>query len=103
MLIHGGPHTFSSSKPLPKEVANADVIPTASQNLGAGEISEAIKVPDGQLLVFLVKKELPKDPKMEEDKKNLAKGQGAMGDDPAANPLFRAWFASRRQLAEVSE
>jgi hypothetical protein len=98
-LVATGPFTFSSKKPLAPEVPNGSVLSSTAPNVASGEVSEPTTVPEGLALIFVAKKELPKDPKMEEDKKNLAK-QGGGSDDPGTNPLFKAWFASRRQAAE---
>jgi hypothetical protein len=70
--------------------------------LNAGETSEPQEVPEGLLLIHVAKKELPKDPKMEEDKKNLAKNLTS-GDNGSPfsppSPVFQAWFSSRRDAA----
>ena len=93
--------TFSPSKP-PTGVANQNVVLEKARALNAGELSEAADVPEGLLLVFVEKKELPNDPKMEEDKKNLAKNLAA-GDNGSPfsmpSPLFQAWFTARRDAA----
>ena len=73
---------FSKKTPLPPATANAQLISStitgeagmgapAQPGLQSGEISTPLKVPEGLLLVYVEKKELPKHPEMEQQKKAL--------------------------------
>lgn len=89
---------FTKDKP-PAAVPNQAAITQAAAALNPGEVSPATEVPEGILLVSTLKRELPKDPKMEEDKKKLAQEltEGAEGGFiPTYSPLFEAWFSVHR-------
>ena len=89
---------YTQAKP-PTALANQAVITQAAGELNPGEVSAPLEVPEGLLLVSVLKRELPKDPKMEEDKKSMIKDQteGAEGGFmPSYSPLFEAWFNTRR-------
>lgn len=100
-LTAGEIPVFSGTKP-PTGLANQKIVLAKCSELNAGETSEPQEVPEGLLLIHVAKKELPKDPKMEEDKKNLAKNLTA-GDNGSPfsppSPVFQAWFSSRRDAA----
>jgi hypothetical protein len=75
------------------------VITGAAAELNPGEISPPREVPEGLLLVSTLKRELPKDPKMDEDKKAQAKEMTEGGEGgflPTYSPLFEAWFKAHR-------
>lgn len=98
---------FSQSKPA-TGVANLSVVTRETKTLNPGETSQPIEVPEGRLLVHLVKKELPHDPNMEEEKRQIAQARTVGGANmsffTAGNPLFSAWFSARRNEAvEVSQ
>jgi hypothetical protein len=93
---------FSQKKPLLGE-ADAAAISAAAAKTDIGAISEPVPNADGALLVHVVKKELPKDPKMEDDKKSMALRQAMMASQqPEGNPLFSAWFNKKRDLADAA-
>jgi hypothetical protein len=93
---------FSQKKPLTGE-ADAFAIATAAAKTDIGQISEPIPTADGALLVHIGKKELPKDPKMEDDKKAIALRQAMTASQtPESNPLFSAWFNKKRDQADAS-
>ena len=90
---------YTKDKP-PADIPNQGVITEAAAELNPGEISTPREVPEGLLLVATLKRELPKDPKMDEDKKAMAKeltegGEG--GFLPTYSPLFEAWFKAHRK------
>lgn len=95
--------TFSQRKRLTNEPA-AFEIQQAATKTEIGTLSEPITPRDGEssLLVFVAKKELPKDPKMEDDKKNLAAQQSlSAAQQPTANPIFMAWFNKKRDETDA--
>ncbi len=94
---------YSQAKP-PANVPNQNVITQAAADLNPGEVSEPLEVPEGLVLVATLKRELPKDPKMDEDKKTMTKDQteGAEGGFmPSYSPLFEAWFSTRRTETSI--
>ncbi|MES2705329.1 MAG: SurA N-terminal domain-containing protein [Verrucomicrobiota bacterium] len=95
---------FSSQKRPAPDVKHASVITAQAATLNPGEVSEPQAVEEGLLLVSVIKKELPKDPKMEEDKKSLTESGTLTGEGPfSSSPLFEAWLNSKRSAsAEVS-
>ena len=87
------------TKQKPPTVPNAAAITEATASVNPGEVSEAKEVPEGLILVSTIKRELPKDPKMDEEKKTLTKQrtEGAEGGFlPTYSPLFEAWFQAKR-------
>lgn len=94
---------FSSQKKPAADAKNAAIITAQAATLNPGEVSEPQKVDEGLLLVTVIKKELPKDPKMEEDKKALTESGTLSSDSPfSSSPLFEAWLNSKRSAnAEV--
>ena len=87
------------TKQKPPTVPNAAVITEATASVNPGEVSEAKEVPEGLILVSTIKRGLPKDPKMDEEKKTLTKQrtEGAEGGFlPTYSPLFEAWFQAKR-------
>lgn len=94
---------YTKAKP-PATVPNHEIITAAAAELNLNEVSPPATIPEGLVLVTTLKRELPKDPKMEEDKKALTtqKTGGAEGGFmPSYSPLFEAWFNSRRNDKEV--
>jgi hypothetical protein len=90
---------FSQMKPL-KDEPNYRQILSAAATLDAGALSEPLNTPDGQILVFVAKKELPKDPKMEDQKKAIASRLGGFAARRAeSNPVFLAWFSDLKKRA----
>ena len=90
---------YTKDKP-PTALPNQNVIIEAAAELNPGEISTPREVPEGLLLVTTLKRELPKDPKMDEDKKGMANEltEGAEGGFlPTYSPLFEAWFKAHRK------
>lgn len=85
---------FSSLKPLAPETPNQAIVSMQAAGLNPGEISEPQSVDGGLLLVGVIKKELPNDPKMAEDKKALTEKltQPASGLFSMPSPLFSTWF-----------
>jgi peptidyl-prolyl cis-trans isomerase D len=55
-----------------------------------------IKAGDDMAVVFLEKYELPDDPKMADDKKQLKRTQGYNDSPFAPSPVFMSWFNQRR-------
>ncbi|HWB01825.1 MAG TPA: SurA N-terminal domain-containing protein [Verrucomicrobiales bacterium] len=117
---------FSKSKPLPPGTANSGTVSSEAAKLNPGELSPAESVPDGLLLVYVDKKELPKHPDMEQQKKALAEGHtyhnaaatlGAFDQKNFqeyieksqffqerggfTNPVLKAWFTEARKNAET--
>ncbi|RYD38038.1 MAG: hypothetical protein EOP86_01935 [Verrucomicrobiaceae bacterium] len=91
---------FSSKKRPATDVKHALVITSQAATLNPGEVSEPQTVEEGLLLVGVIKKELMKDPKMEEDKKSLATSNTVSSDSPfSTSPLFEAWLNARRTAA----
>ena len=93
---------YTQSKP--PSAANQAIITKAAAELNPGEVSPPQEVPEGLMLVCTIKRELPKDPKMDEDKKKLAE-QAAEGKEPSGgsgfsfpsySPLLQAWFKANR-------
>ncbi len=83
--------------------SDAFAIATAAAKTDIGQISEPVPTADGALLVHVAKKELPKDPKMEDDKKAIALRQAMTASQtPESNPLFSAWFNKKRDQADAS-
>jgi hypothetical protein len=91
---------FSRRKPLAGE-PNFQTIFQAAIKTDIGAISEPATTSDGQMLVYVAKKELPKDPKMEDQKKALASQRSAASRQPMGNPVFNAWFTKMRDLADA--
>ena len=94
---------YTQAKP-PTTVPNQTVITAAANDLNPGEVSAPLEVPEGLILVSTIKRELPKDPKMDEDKKSMTKEQteGAEGGFiPTYSPLFEAWFNARRTESSI--
>lgn len=93
---------FSQRKRLSEPAAFE--IQQAASKTDIGALSEPVKphLGDTSLLVYVAKKELPKDPKMDDEKKILA-GQQALSasQQPTANPIFMAWFNKKRDEAEA--
>jgi hypothetical protein len=91
---------FSQMKPLTGE-PNYDQIRSAAGSLNAGELSDPLDTPDGRILVYIAKKELPKDPKMEDQKRSIANEFKARAQRAMSNPVFLAWFSDlkRRVIA----
>ena len=102
-LTAGEIPVFTGKQPPPQTIPNSGLVLTQCRKLNPGETSEPLEVPEGLLLVHVAKKELPKDPKMEEDKQNMTKGMTA-GDNGSPftppSPVFQAWFSSRRDAAQ---
>ncbi|HEX2748307.1 MAG TPA: hypothetical protein VHM91_09945 [Verrucomicrobiales bacterium] len=120
---------FSKEKTLPPATPNSAIVTQQGEKLNAGEISSPQDVPDGLLLVYVEKKELPRHPDMEQQKKDLAKmhtytnaavsmggfDQSRMKEimekytyfgkrGGMSNPVLKAWFAESRRAAEsISE
>jgi hypothetical protein len=93
---------FSQKKPLAGET-DARAIALAATKIDVGQLSEPVPTADGVLLVYAAKKELPQDPKMEDDKKAIALRQAMMtSQSPEANPLFSAWFNKKRDQADAT-
>jgi hypothetical protein len=93
---------FSQKKPLTGE-PDAGAIAAAAAKTDIGQLSEPVTTADGALLVHVAKKELPQDPKMEDDKKAIALRQSMMASQsPESNPLFSAWFNKMRDQADAS-
>lgn len=94
---------FSQSRPLQDE-PHFQQVRAAAGTLNAGELSDPLNTADGQILVYVARKELPKDPKMEDQKKSLETEMGFAAQNPQANPLFRTWFADlkRQAVREIS-
>jgi len=92
------------SRNKPPTVPNQGVITEAAADLNPGEVSPPKEVPEGLILVSTVKRELPNDPKMAEDKKSLTKQEtegteptnGGGFSFPSFSPLFQAWFKAHR-------
>lgn len=123
------PVAFTRSKPPGAEIANGGILASQAADLNAGEISEAVEVPEGLMLVSVVKKELPKAPDMEQSKQALTQSHtfrnamavipqpdwqrpGAMEEYMSnqqyfgafgglTNPVFKAWFTARRSDAQT--
>lgn len=95
---------YTTSKP-PANVPNQAVITGAAAALNPGEVSEPQEVPEGQLLVAVLKRELPQDPQMEEDKKKML-AQRSLGGDSSFpgqhSPLLEAWFNSVRRESDLA-
>jgi hypothetical protein len=98
---------FSREEPLPPATPNADVVRSVvmadeKAGLQPGELSDPQQVPDGLLLVYLVKKELPQFPDTAERKKELVKTRTVKGAGQffEMNPVFKSWFAARRSAAQ---
>jgi hypothetical protein len=93
---------FSQMKPL-KDEPNFQQILSAASTLDAGALSDPLNTADGQILVYVAKKELPKDPKMEDQKKAIAARLGFAARRAESNPLFLAWFSDlkKRAVAEM--
>lgn len=87
---------FSNKKPVSEAAPNGSIIKSIADALNKGDLSEAVTVPEGLLFVFVEKKDLPNDPKMADNKKNMITSQSMKGSD---SPLFRAWFLARRSAA----
>ncbi len=95
--------TFSQRKPLPNEPAAFDIQQAAAKT-DIGAVSEPVtpRAGDTSLLVYVSNKELPKDPKMEDDKKNLAAQQSfSAAQQPSSNPVFAAWFNKKRDETDA--
>ena len=130
---------FSKKTPLPQTITNGGLISSTitgeagmggpqQAGLQAGEMSSPLEVSEGLLLVYVEKKELPKHPEMEQQKKALAdshtyhdaaakmpdfQGPGGFegymsamqyfrgGYGTMTNPLLKAWFAARRADAQA--
>ena len=89
---------YTQAKP-PTGVLNQTIITQAANDLSPGEVSAPLEIPEGVVLVTTLKRELPKDPKMDEDKKTMTREQTEGADGgfiPTYSPLFEAWFNSRR-------
>jgi len=92
---------FSQKKPLVGE-PDAPAISASAAKTDIGQLSDPVPTAEGALLVYVAKKELPQDPKMEDDKKALALRQAMMSSQqPESNPLFAAWFNKKRDLADA--
>lgn len=94
---------YTSAKP-PVNVPNQAVIKAAADDLNPGEVSAPLEVPEGLVLVSTLKRELPRDPKMDEDKKSMTKDQTEGADGgfmPSYSPLFEAWFNARRNETSI--
>ena len=94
---------YTQAKP-PAAVPNQAIITQAANELNPGEVSAPLEVPEGLILVATVKRELPKDPKMDEDKKSMTKEQTEGADGgfmPTYSPLFEAWFNTRRTESSI--
>jgi peptidyl-prolyl cis-trans isomerase D len=94
---------YTQAKP-PTAVPNQAVITAAANDLNPGEVSAPLEVPEGLVLVATVKRELPRDPKMDEDKKSMTKEQTEGADGgflPSYSPLFEAWFNARRNDTSI--
>lgn len=93
--------SFSKRKPLTGEPNGSRIAATTSKT-DIGQIGDPITLPDSALLVLVEKKELPKDPKMEDDKKSIALRQSMMASQfPEQNPLFKAWYNKKREQADA--
>ncbi len=90
--------TFSMTKP-PQGDPYLRPIVEASSKINVGELSEPVPQGDTTLLIYLAKRELPKDPKMEDDKKTLADNMKRRYGQAMNNPLFEAWFKARKEEA----
>ncbi len=130
---------FSKKTPLPQATVNGSLISSTitgeagmggpqQAGLQAGEMSQPLEVPEGLLLIYVEKKELPNHPEMEQQKKALAEShtyhdaaakmpdfqgpggfEGYMsamqyfrgGYGTMTNPVLKAWFAARRADAQA--
>ena len=93
---------FSQKKPLTSDTDGPSIAAAAAKT-DIGQVSEPVTNATGALLVYVAKKELPQDPKMEDDKKSLALRQLMMSSQqPESNPLFSAWFNKKRDLTDAS-
>ncbi|MGI8602279.1 MAG: SurA N-terminal domain-containing protein [Verrucomicrobiales bacterium] len=89
---------FSQSKPL-KDEPNYRQILSAAGSLDPGSLSEPLNTAEGQILVYVAKKELPKDPKMEDQKKMIASRLAMSSQQAQTNPIFLAWFSDLKKRA----
>ncbi len=89
---------FGKRKPLTGRTDEQQIL-SAAITLEAGSLSDVLTTPDGAILVYVAKKELPKDPKMEEQKKSLANMEKSQEESPAGSPAFRAWFSALKRDA----
>ena len=93
--------TFSRRQPLTADPNGPRIAATVSKT-DVGQIGEPITLADSALLVLVEKKELPKDPKMEDDKKSIALRQSMMASRfPEQNPVFSAWYNKKREQADA--
>lgn len=123
------PAPFSKGKPPGPETVNGGTIAGQAAELNAGEMSQPVDVPEGLLLVYVVKKELPQHPEMDARKKALVASHtfrnavasvpqpdfqrpGAIEEYMSAqqyfgayggltNPVFKSWFSARRSAAQT--
>lgn len=97
--------TYSSTKPAKDAPPYLSAAQQAVTSLDANALAaNPIPAGDDMLVVYLEKRELPNDPKMEDDKKLLKRTRG-LNDSPfSPSPIFLAWFNQRREaLAPVFE
>jgi hypothetical protein len=88
---------FSQQKPLTAE-PQFNKIATLSANLNAGELSEAFDTGTGSVFIYVVKKELPNDPAMADQKKTIRDSAANPGFRMAnSNPVFSAWFDKEKE------
>lgn len=93
---------FSRTKSLPPtDTPRGPQIAQLAASLNPGEVSEPLETPAGTLLVGVMKKELPNDPKMEDQKKTIAdrieRSRG--GANAFSNSAFIAWFSAEKDKA----
>ncbi len=94
---------FSRRHPLAGE-PNADGISAAANRTDIGDVSTPVATVDGALFVHVAKKELPMDPKMEDDKRGMALQEAMFMNmtTSLSNPLFTEWFRKKRAQADAS-
>jgi hypothetical protein len=116
---------YSKAKPL-TGTPHSSIVTNQAESLNAGDLSQLEPVPDGLLMVYVTKKELPKHPDMEQQKKEITADHTYTGPGASlgeinqnnfqkyieksqffqkhggfSNPVLQAWFVDSRKEAET--
>jgi hypothetical protein len=92
--------TYKASSPPKDAPPYFSAAQQAVASLDAGALAaNPIPAGDDMAIVYLEKRELPKDPKMEEDKKLLKRTAGINDSPFSPSPIFLSWFNQRREVA----
>ncbi len=93
----------------PPQDPNQQQIKSAAAAANAGELAaKPVTTPEGEIFVYVAKKDLPNDPKMKDQKDSMKKSQGSMAEFAKnygyiqVSPVFNSWFTGLKEQVKAS-